>query len=84
MHQEKHFPGRIMATELENPDFQLLAKAYGAHAELVTKTENFRSAFKRAKESGKPAIIELKVDPEAITPSATLTGLRANASGRKA
>jgi len=77
MHQEKHFPGRTIATELENPDFQLLAKAYGAHAELVTKTANFRAAFERARESNKPAIIELKVDPEAITPSATLTELRA-------
>ena len=84
MHQEKQFPGRTIATELENPDFQLLAKAYGAHAELVAKTEDFRAAFKRAKESGKPAIIELKVDPEAITPSATLTELRAAATVRTA
>ena len=84
MHQEKHFPGRTIATELENPDFQLLAKAYGAHAELVAKTEDFRAAFERAKESGKPAIIELKVDPEAITPSATLTELRAAATVRTA
>ena len=76
MHQEKHFPGRIVATELTNPDFQLLARAYGAHAELVEKTKDFEAAFARASASGKPALIELKVDPEAITPTATLKGLR--------
>lgn len=76
MHQEKHFPGRVIATELMNPDFQLLAQAYGAHGELVEKTEDFQAAFERALASGKPAIVELKVDPEAITPTATLSGLR--------
>lgn len=82
MHQEKHFPGRIIATDLINPDFQLLAQAYGAHAELVERTEDFAAAFARAQASGKPAIIELKVDPEAITPTATLSGLRAAAEKR--
>ncbi len=81
MHQEKHFPGRTIATELGNPDFQLLAQAFGAHGELVTKTDDFPAAFQRAQDSGKPAIIELKVDPEAITPTATLSGLRAAAEG---
>jgi acetolactate synthase I/II/III large subunit len=81
MHQEKHFPGRVIATELSNPDFQVLAKAYGAHAELVTNTVDFPEAFSRAQESGKPAIIELTVDPEAITPTATLSGLRKAAEG---
>jgi acetolactate synthase I/II/III large subunit len=81
MHQEKYFPGRVIATDLSNPDFQVLAKAYGAHAELVTKTADFPNAFKRAQDSNKPAIIELTVDPEAITPTATLSGLRAAAEG---
>jgi len=76
MHQERHFPGRVIATDLANPDFQLLAQAYGAHGELVERTEDFPAAFERARASGKPAIIELKVDPEAITPTATLSGLR--------
>ena len=79
MHQEKHFPGRIIATQLANPDFRILAQAYGAHAEMVSRTKDFPAAFERARESGKPAIIELKVDPEAITPTSTLSGLRAAA-----
>ena len=79
MHQEKHFPGRIIATQLANPDFRILAQAYGAHAEMVSRTIDFPAAFERARESGKPAIIELKVDPEAITPTSTLSGLRAAA-----
>ena len=54
------------------------------HIMRLVKTENFRAAFERAKESGKPAIIELKVDPEAITPSTTLTELRAAATVRTA
>ena len=79
MHQEKHFPGRIIATQLANPDFRILAQAYGAHAEMVSRTKDFPAAFERARESGKPAIIELKVDPEAITPTSTLSSLRAAA-----
>lgn len=79
MHQEKHFPGRVVATELTNPDFQMLARAYKAHAELVEKTEDFEAAFDRALASGLPAVIELRVDREAITPTATLSGLRAAA-----
>ena len=76
MHQEKHFSGKVVATELTNPDFQLFAQSYGAHAERVTTTADFPDAFQRAQESGKPAIIELVVDPEAITATATLSGLR--------
>ena len=79
MHQEKFFPGRTIATNLKNPDFQVLAQAYGAHAELVIKTGEFPDAFKCAMESDIPAVIELKVDPEAITPSATLSSLRSAA-----
>jgi acetolactate synthase I/II/III large subunit len=81
MHQEKYFPGRVIATELSNPDFQLLAQAFGAHCERVEQTDDFPAAFERAQGCGKPAIIELVVDPEAITPTATLSGLRAAAEG---
>ena len=79
MHQEKIFPGRTIATDLKNPNFQVLAQAYGAHTELVIKTEDFPAAFKRAIKSGTPAVVELKVDPEAITPSTTLSSLRSAA-----
>ncbi|WP_343577623.1 thiamine pyrophosphate-binding protein [Pseudomonas sp.] len=72
MHQEREYPGRISATELRNPDFVALAKAFGAHGELVERTEDFAAAFQRAQASGKPALIELRTDPRQITPIARL------------
>lgn len=79
MHQEREYPGRVSATDLTNPDFAALAKAYGGHGETVEKTENFAPAFLRARASGKPAIIEIKLDPEAITPTKTLSQIREKA-----
>jgi len=76
MHQERDYPGNVIATDLTNPDFMLYAEAFGAHGERVEKTADFAAAFERAQASGKPAIIELVVDPEAITPTATLSGIR--------
>ena len=84
MHQEREYPNRISATELHNPDFAALANAYGAHGEVVTRTEEFAGAFERAQASGRPAVIEIRVDPEALTPARSLTQIReaALASGR--
>jgi acetolactate synthase I/II/III large subunit len=79
MHQENHYPGRVSATDLVNPDFAALARAYGAHGEVVEDDADFAAAFERARSAGKPALIELRLDAEAITPSATLSGLRAKA-----
>ena len=76
MHQEREFPGRVIGTDLKNPDFAALARAYGGHGETVLKTDDFAPAFERARASGKPAIIEIKLDPEAITPTRTLTQIR--------
>jgi acetolactate synthase-1/2/3 large subunit len=76
MHQEREYPGRISGTDLKNPDFAALARAYGGHGETVVKTEDFASAFERARKSGKPAIVEIRLDPEAITPTRTLTDIR--------
>lgn len=76
MHQEKHYPGRVMATSLANPDFAALARSYGGFGEVVEETAAFRGTFTRAFAAGKPALIELRVDPEAITPKATLTQIR--------
>jgi acetolactate synthase-1/2/3 large subunit len=76
MHQERQFPGRVYGTDLVNPDFVALARAFGAHGELVERTEEFAPAFERALESGLPALVELRVDPEAITPRATLSEIR--------
>jgi acetolactate synthase-1/2/3 large subunit len=79
MHQERHYPGRVTATDLVNPDFAALARAYGAHGETVTRTEEFVPAFERSRASGKPALIELKIDPEVLTVSQTLSQIRAAA-----
>ncbi|MBB6464507.1 acetolactate synthase-1/2/3 large subunit [Aminobacter lissarensis] len=76
MHQEREYPGRVEATDLKNPDFAALARAYGGHGETVRETDEFAPAFERARASGKPSIIEIKLDPEAITPTRTLSDIR--------
>jgi acetolactate synthase I/II/III large subunit len=76
MHQERQFPGRVAGTDLVNPDFVALANAYGAYAEAVERSEDFPAAFERALAAGRPALLELRVDPEAISPRATLTEIR--------
>ena len=76
MHQERAFPGRVHATSLTNPDFAALALAYGAYGERVERDADFPAAFARARETGVPAVLHLVVDPEAITPAETLSGLR--------
>jgi acetolactate synthase-1/2/3 large subunit len=76
MHQERHYPARVIGTELKNPDFAALARAYGAFGALVEKTADFTAAFDAALASGKPAVIHLKVDPQAITPATTIDAIR--------
>jgi acetolactate synthase-1/2/3 large subunit len=68
MHQERHYPGRVHGTDLTNPDFVALARAYGAHGELVTRTAEFPPALARSLEAGKPALIEIRIDPSALSP----------------
>ncbi|GAA0779131.1 thiamine pyrophosphate-binding protein [Roseibium denhamense] len=82
MHQEKHYPGRPSATHLVNPDFAALARSYGAFGERVETTEQFGEAFERARQAGTPALLHLKLDPEAITPAASLSQIRAAAEGK--
>ena len=77
MHQERNYPARVFATELKNPDFCALAFAYGAHGERVERTEAFAPALARALQSGMPALLHCLIDPQAITPAATLDSLRA-------
>ena len=77
MHQERIYPGRVTATALNNPDFAALARAFGGHGDLVETTADFAPAFERALASGKPAILHVRVDPDAITPVTTLSALRA-------
>src|SRR5688500_12031128 len=76
MHQEREYPGRVFGTSLQNPDFAAYARAFGGHGETVERTEDFAAAFERAEASGKPALIELKIDPDAITPATTLSAIR--------
>jgi len=83
MHQEREYPGRISATALRNPDFAALARAFGGYGETVEETSEFLPAFARALQSGKPAILHVKVDPEAITPTTTLSAIRAAALQRR-
>jgi len=79
MHQERQYPGRVIGTDLRNPDFVALAEAYGAFGERVARTEDFEGAFERALASGRPAVLELPVDPERISPRVKLGDLQARA-----
>jgi acetolactate synthase-1/2/3 large subunit len=76
MHQERDYPGRVIATDLVNPDFAGLARAHGGHGESVAATAEFAPAFERALASGKPSLLHVKFDPEAITASTTLSAIR--------
>ncbi|KXF75330.1 thiamine pyrophosphate-binding protein [Paramesorhizobium deserti] len=72
MHQERHYPGRVSGTDMINPDFAALAKSYGAYGETVLRNEDFPAAFTRAREAGAPAILDLMVDPKALSPRLVL------------
>ncbi|WP_423856390.1 thiamine pyrophosphate-binding protein [Bordetella trematum] len=84
MHQEKHYPGRISATGLKNPDFADYARAFGGYGERVETSAEFGPAFERAVASGKPAILHCLLDPQAISPSTTLDKIRAAAEQAQA
>jgi acetolactate synthase-1/2/3 large subunit len=77
MHQERHYPWRVSGTALTNPDFAKFIEAFGGHGEVVTHTEQFVGAFQRAVASGKPAIIELRTNPDQITTRQTVADMRA-------
>ncbi len=82
MHQERHYPGRVSGTDLVNPDFAALARAFGAHGAIVEQTGDFDAAFEEALACGRPAVIELRVDQEALTPRQTLSEIREGARAR--
>lgn len=77
MHQERRFPGRVMSTDLINPDFAALARAYGAFGERVEHAAELAGALHRAREAEGPALVELMTDPDALTPSSSLSALAA-------
>jgi len=83
MHQEREYPTRVHGTELKNPDFAAYARAFGGHGETVESTADFAPAFERAVAAGKPAIIHLKTDPEALTSRMTLSKLRETALAKQ-
>ena len=83
MHQERRFPGRVIGTELRNPDLLALAQAYGAFGASVSCTEEFASVFEEGSSRKGAAIIELKIDPEMITTRTTLSEIRRQAEARR-
>jgi len=82
MHQEREYPGRVSGSELYNPDFVVLARAYGWAAECVTCTAEFEPAFARALRSDSPTLIHLKLPANISTSRATLEAIRAAALKR--
>ena len=76
MHQERLYPGRVVGTDLIAPDFAAYAAAFGAHGEIVERTEDFPAALERALAARRPALVELRVDPEAISPRYTISEIR--------
>ena len=82
-HQERNYPGRVSGTDMINPDFVTLAKAYGFHAERVASTEDFAGAFERALASESGAVLDLDVSVEALTPRQSMSQMRAAAMDRQ-
>jgi acetolactate synthase-1/2/3 large subunit len=84
MHQEREYPARVSGTELFNPDFAALARAYGWRADSIAATAQFEPAFQAALDSGRPTLLHLKLAAEVITSRTTLAAIRAAAQARQA
>ncbi len=82
-HQERRFPGRPHGTDLDNPDFVAMAEAVGFTAFRVRKTSDISTAFDRALKHDGPVLVELVLDPEAISTRASLTKIRSDAMARQ-
>jgi len=80
MHQERNYPGRVYGTDLVNPDFAAFAQAFGAQGKIVDRTEDFPAAFEEALAAETPSLLELRVDPDLITPSARLSDIKSQAT----
>ncbi|MCK0167587.1 thiamine pyrophosphate-binding protein [Jannaschia sp. S6380] len=72
MHQERHYPGRVSGTDLANPDFAALARAYGGQGWVVAAQDEFAPALSAALTCGTPAVIELRLDGRMLSPGASL------------
>lgn len=84
MHQERAYPGRVIGSELFNPDFVQLARAYGWHAERVECTAQFGPALERWLAGARAGLLHLKLDADTITSRTTLGAIRAAALARAA
>ncbi|AHE53084.1 thiamine pyrophosphate-binding protein [Sphingomonas sanxanigenens] len=82
MHQEREYPARVSGTDLVNPDFAALGRAYGAWAETVETTEQFAPALERAMAQAGVKLLHLKTDVELISPATTIAKLRAAAEAK--
>ena len=80
MHQERHYPGRVSATQLTNPDFARFIESFGGHGEIVEATDELVPAVLRAIASGKPAVVEVRTNPEQVTNRSTIAQLREQAA----
>jgi acetolactate synthase-1/2/3 large subunit len=76
-HQERAYPNRVIGTTLSNPDFAAYAASFGAEGYRITTTDAFAPALRAALAASKPSVLELQLDPEALSPRKTLTGMRA-------
>ena len=77
MHQERAYPGRVSGTTMKNPDFAALARAHGAHGATVATSEDLAPALAAAIASRRPALLHVRLDPQAITPTKSIDDLRA-------
>ena len=84
MHQERDYPGRVSGSDLFNPDFAALARAYGWRAEFIAETAAFEPALARAIEAGVPTLLHVKLDADVSTSRTTLGAIRAAALKSKA
>ena len=75
MHQEREYPGRVSGSDLHNPDFAALARAYGWRAARIERTQDFEAAFSEAMSDGPPMLIHLKLDTDVITSRGTLSAI---------
>ena len=72
MHQQKHYPQRPSGTQLVNPDFAAIAKAYGGYGVMAHTTDEVKTALAEARAAARPAIIHMKMSPEALSPKIRL------------
>ncbi|MBK9362367.1 MAG: thiamine pyrophosphate-binding protein [Rubrivivax sp.] len=82
MHQEREYPGRVSGSDLFNPDFAALARAYGWNAEFLDRTADFEAAFARALAADKPTLLHLELDADVSTTRTTLSAIRAAAQAK--